>query len=434
MVMKDDRTSFLSIPVTTRHRDTGGSMDRSTGTVLPIESWLIRQLMRVFGEPAIRVLLWDGKEHYRSAHGPAQTTLRFKQRRAFWRLFTNPELRFGDGYCNGRIEVEGSLVQFLEAIFRARVERTRPSALVNFARRGFVRQPRNTPDEARDNIHHHYDLGNDFYKLWLDEELAYTCAYFADSAMTLEQAQIAKMDHVCRKLELRAGERVVEAGCGWGGLARHMARHYGVTVKAYNISHEQIAYARDRARAEGLEGRVEYIEDDYRAITGTYDVFASVGMLEHVGPHNYATLGALIDRVLTPRGRGLIHTIAQNRPDPTGAWTQKRLFPGGYTPTLRQMMDIFEAPGFSVLDVENIRLHYARTCEEWLTRFERNLETVRAMFDEFFIRAWRLYLSASIAQFRTGALQLYQVLFARPTLNDIAWTRARLYEPRPLDS
>jgi cyclopropane-fatty-acyl-phospholipid synthase len=429
MAMKDDRTSFLSIPVTSRRRGTGGSMDRSAGTVLPIESWLIRQLMRVLGEPAIRVVLWDGNEHYRSPHGPPQATLRFQQRRSFWRLFGNPELRFGDDYCNGLIEVEGSLVDFLEAVFRARVERTRPSALLDFASRGLVRQPRNTPDEARNNIHHHYDLGNDFYKLWLDDELTYTCAYFADPAMTLEAAQIAKMDHVCRKLELRPGERVVEAGCGWGGLARHMARHYGVTVSAYNISHEQIAYARERARAEGLEGRVEYIEDDYRAITGTYDVFASVGMLEHVGPRNYATLGALIDRVLTPRGRGLIHTIAQNRPDPTGAWTQKRLFPGGYTPTLRQMMDIFEAPGFSVLDVENIRLHYAHTCEEWLTRFERNLETVRATFDEFFIRAWRLYLSASIAQFRTGALQLYQVLFARPSLNDIAWTRARLYGP-----
>lgn len=428
--MADNRTSFLGIPGTSRQHADTVEMRSASGVVLPIESWLIRQLMRVLGEPAIRVVLWDGKEHYRSPHGSAQTTLRFRDRRTFWRLFSNPELRFGDGYCLGSVEIEGSLVQFLEAVFRARVERTRPSALVNFARRGLVRQPRNTPNQTRGNIHHHYDLGNDFYKLWLDDELTYTCAYFAEPAMTLERAQLAKMDHVCRKLELRPGERVVEAGCGWGGLARHMARHYGVTVRAYNISHQQIAYARERARAEGLDGRVEYIEDDYRAITGTYDVFASVGMLEHVGPRNYATLGALIDRVLTPRGRGLIHTIAQIRPEPTGAWTQKRLFPGGYTPTLRQMMDIFEAPGFSVLDVENIRLHYARTCEEWLTRFERNLDTVRAMFDEFFTRAWRLYLSASIAQFRTGALQLYQVLFARPTLNDIARTRAHLYEPR----
>lgn len=427
--MANDRTSFLGIPVKARHFASNAVTPPEAGLVLPIESWLIRRLMRVFGEPAIRVVLWDGNEHYRSPHGPAQATVRFRDRRTFWRLFTNPELRFGDDYCNGLIEVEGRLIDFLDAVFRARVERTRPSALLDLASRGLVRQPRNTPEQARGNIHHHYDLGNDFYRLWLDEELTYTCAYFADPAMTLEAAQLAKMDHVCRKLQLRPGERVVEAGCGWGGLARHMARHYGATVKAYNISHEQITYARERARAEGLADRVEYIEDDYRAITGTYDVFVSVGMLEHVGPRNYATLGALIDRVLTPRGRGLIHTIAQNRPEPTGAWTQKRLFPGGYTPTLRQMMDIFEAPGFSVLDVENIRLHYARTCEEWLARFERNLDTVRRMFDEFFIRAWRLYLSASIAQFRTGALQLYQVLFARPSLNDIAWTRAHLYAP-----
>jgi cyclopropane-fatty-acyl-phospholipid synthase len=431
--MADDRTSFLGIPVTSRMPAGTAATQPAAGVVLPIESWLIRQLMRVLGEPAIRVVLWDGNEHYRGPHGTPQATMRIGQRRTFWRLFTNPELRFGDDYCNGLIEVEGNLVEFLEAVFRARVEHTRPNALLDFVTRGLVGQPRNTPERARDNIHHHYDLGNDFYKLWLDDELTYTCAYYADPAMSLEQAQIAKMDHVCRKLKLRPDERVVEAGCGWGGLARHMARHYGVTVKAYNISREQIAYARARARTEGLEGRVEYIEDDYRTINGTHDVFVSVGMLEHVGANNYETLGALIDRVLTPRGRGLIHTIAQNRPEPTGAWTQKRLFPGGYTPTLRQMMDIFETPGFTVLDVENIRLHYARTCEEWLVRYERNLDTVRTMFDEFFIRAWRLYLSASIANFRAGALQLHQVLFARPTQNDIAWTRAHLYEPRAVD-
>ena len=136
---------------------------------------------------------------------------------------------------------------------------------------------------SRNNIHRHYDLGNDFYKLWLDEQLLYTCAYFPTPSSTLEHAQIAKMDHVCRKLRLQPGETVVEAGCGWGALALHMARKYGVSVKAYNVSHEQIAFARERARAEGLSDRVEYIEDDYRAITGKFDVFVSVGMLEHVG-------------------------------------------------------------------------------------------------------------------------------------------------------
>ena len=152
----------------------------------------------------------------------------------------------------------------------------------------FVNRPRgNGERQSRENIQHHYDIGNDFYRLWLDEQLVYTCAYFPDPSASLEEAQIAKMDHVCRKLELRPGERVIEAGCGWGALALHMARHYGVQVRAYNISRSQLAYARERARTEGLADRVELIEGDYREISGGCDVFVSVGMLEHVGRGHY---------------------------------------------------------------------------------------------------------------------------------------------------
>src|SRR5690606_24874192 len=155
-----------------------------------------------------------------------------------------------------------------------------------------VRLPRiNSLRKSRDNVYHHYDIGNEFYRLWLDEQLAYTCAYFPEPEVSLEAAQVAKFDHVCRKLNLRPGERVVEAGCGWGALALHMAREYGVTVRAYNVSREQIAYARRRAQEEGLADRVEFVEDDWRNVTGRYDAFVSVGMLEHVGKHNYRKLG-----------------------------------------------------------------------------------------------------------------------------------------------
>lgn len=418
--MRQDKTTFLNLP----SQAGGGS---ATGAVWPVEGWLVCRLLEALGGPAIRVELWDGQAYYEPADGRVVGALRILDRATLWRLFRNPNLNFGDGYSLGRIRVDGDLVALLEAIYRARIERTRPGPLQRFISRGLVRQRRNTLEGSQQNIHHHYDLGNDFYRLWLDEEMAYTCAYFPDPSITLEQAQFAKHDHVARKLQLKPGETVVEAGCGWGGLARHLARHYGVKVKAYNISREQVAYARERAKAEGLDDRIEYVLDDYRAIEGKYDVFVSVGMLEHVGADNYAALGELIDRVLSPTGRGLIHTIGQIRPEPTGAWVEKRIFPGGYTPTLRQMMDIFEGPGFSVLDVENLRLHYAKTLEHWLARYEQHIDTVRQMYDEFFVRAWRLYLSASIANFRAGQLQLYQVLFARPTKNDIAWTRAHLY-------
>ncbi|HYA38111.1 MAG TPA: cyclopropane-fatty-acyl-phospholipid synthase family protein, partial [Candidatus Methylomirabilis sp.] len=219
----------------------------------------------------------------------------------------------------------------------------------------------------------------------------------------------------------------VEAGCGWGGLARHMARHYGVTVSSYNISHQQILYARERARAEGLENKVEYVEDDYRNISGGFDVFVSVGMLEHVGRDNYAVLAEVIHRCLTPNGRGLIHSIGRNRPELMNAWIEKRIFPGAYPPSLREMMDIFEPHEFSVLDVENLRLHYAKTLERWLARFDQNEAMIETMYDRAFVRAWRLYLAGSIAAFTTGSLQLFQVVFTRGTNNDLPWSRAHLY-------
>jgi cyclopropane-fatty-acyl-phospholipid synthase len=286
--------------------------------------------------------------------------------------------------------------------------------------------------ESKRNIHHHYDIGNDFYKLWLDREaLQYTCAYYADPGMTIEQAQQAKMHHVARKLRLKAGERVVEAGSGWGGFAIFMAKNYGVHVRSFNISHEQVSYARSWAGREGLLDRVEFVEDDYRNLKGTYDVFVSIGMLEHVGAGNYRDLGALMSKALTPEGRGLVHTIGRDKPAPLNPWIDKRIFPGAYPPTLREMMDLFEPHDLSVLDVENIRLHYARTLEHWHERYEQNVDAVRNMFDETFVRAWRLYLVGSIAAFLTGKLQLFQVLYARSGVNNVPWTRAHVYAGHP---
>ena len=221
---------------------------------------------------------------------------------------------------------------------------------------------------SRSNIHRHYNIGNDFYQLWLDEQLVYTCAYYAKPEMTLAEAQIAKMDHVCRKLGLKPGESVVEAGCGWGSLARHMARHYGVKVTAYNISTEQIRYARERAKAEGLDDKIQFIEDDYRTISGRYDAFVSVGMLEHVGRENFTALGGVVQRCLALNGRGLIHSIGRNLPRKTNPWLEKRIFPGAYIPSLREMLNVIEPCGLSVLDVENLRLHYARTLADWLRK------------------------------------------------------------------
>ncbi|MDZ4186132.1 MAG: cyclopropane-fatty-acyl-phospholipid synthase family protein [Desulfuromonadales bacterium] len=404
------------------------ALNRRTSTdarVYALDRWLARKFLAALGNPPLRLTLWDGTIIAAGTCAPAVGMI-LRERQVLWRLVSNPRLHFGDDYSAGRIEVEGGLVATIETVYRAmeRTPRFRRRSLPDAYRRN---QPRlNSLNASRHNIHHHYDIGNDFYKLWLDSEMLYTCAYFPEPTVSLEAAQLAKMELICRKLRLQPGQKVVEAGCGWGGLARYMAKNYGVKVQAYNISSEQIAYARQRAGEEGLAGQVEYIKDDYRHISGRYDAFVAVGMLEHVGPDHYQELGQLINRSLTEDGLGLIHTIGQNRAAPLSPWFLQRIFPGSYPPTLREMMALFEPCDFSVLDVENLRLHYAKTCEHWLSRFEANQERVREMFDEAFVRTWRLYLSGCIANFQLGNLQLYQIIFARPGNNRVPLTRNHL--------
>jgi cyclopropane-fatty-acyl-phospholipid synthase len=206
-----------------------------------------------------------------------------------------------------------------------------------------------------------------------------------------------------------------------------MAREYGVQVHAWNISREQVRYATGRAREAGLGERVSYIEDDYRNMRGECDAFVSVGMLEHVGPENYGALGTVIDRCLAPQGLGLIHSIGRNRPEAMNGWIERRIFPGAQPPSLGEMAAIFEPAGFSVLDVENLRLHYAETLRHWLARYLVAADEVRAMRDAAFARAWRLYLCGSQAAFTTGCMQLFQVVFARGGNNEVPRTRRHLY-------
>jgi cyclopropane-fatty-acyl-phospholipid synthase len=418
----------VAIPARPRVVPAAPRNNRVTRSVVTqLDRWIARQMLEGVGNPPVVLKLWDGIAVTPPIENPV-VTIRYNNRSAMVKTIMNPELYFGDLYSTGQATVEGDLVRLSEIIY---------SNLEDGGRGGWFkrmiiwlghRRIANSHDKAKDNIYHHYDIGNDFYKLWLDNEvMQYTCAYFADPQMTLEQAQVAKLHHVCRKLQLKPGDTVVEAGCGWGGLALFMAKHYGVSVKAYNISKEQVAHAHSIAEKEGLSDRVQYILDDYRNITGQYDAFVSVGMLEHVGKGDFPTLGKVVDRCLKPEGRGLIHTIGRNRPAPMNAWIERRIFPGAYPPSLKEMMDIFEPNKLSILDVENLRLHYSLTLQHWLQRYEANRDKVRSMMDEEFVRAWRLYLAGSIAAFNVGELQLFQVVFSRSRNNQLPWSRAHLY-------
>lgn len=397
-------------------------LETSSGRSLAVERRLLQQLLNRLGALPVDVVLWDGA--VLTGAQPATHRVHIRDRRILWKLARDPMLWFGEGYAHGSIEVQGDFLQFMRLVVAATAGRQgatkrRPGA--------WARRQARSLAFARQNIHHHYDIGNEFYKLWLDDRMLYTCAYFRDPEMTLEEAQLAKMDHICRKLQLKPGETVIEAGCGWGGFALHMARNYGVTVRAFNISHEQILHARDLAKCENLDQRVEFIEDDWRNITGRCDAFVSVGMLEHVGIDNYEQLGRVIDASLHKCGRGLIHSIGRNYPAPLNSWICRRIFPGAEPPALSQAMNIFEARNLSVLDVENIRLHYAVTCRRWLERFEEHAPEIRSQFDERFVRSWRLYLASSSAAFECGSLQLFQILFAPGRSNAVPWTRDFMY-------
>ena len=393
-------------------------------------SWMDRQLLQalraLLGPIPVALVLRDVENRPDRDDGIVGT-VRIPDRSTLLSMVVNPEVAFGDAYSSGRIEMDGDLVRALEHV----------NASSPGIRNGWWRlfskwldwAQANTKRGSARNIHRHYDLSNDFYRLWLDEQMVYTCAYFPTPDATLEQAQNAKMDLVCRKLGLRPGETVLEVGCGWGALAIYMARHYGVRVKAFNISHEQIAWARERASEAGVSSQVEFFEEDYRDVSGRFDVFVSVGMLEHVGRENYHELGRVIHRAIGDTGRGFLHFIGRNRSQPFSVWIRRRIFPGAYAPSLRESMEVLEPQNYSVLDVENLRLHYAKTLEHWLARFDASFNTVVHKYGMDFARMWRLYLAGSIASFRAGNLQLFQVLFAGSQCQSVPWTRERLYAP-----
>jgi cyclopropane-fatty-acyl-phospholipid synthase len=390
------------------------------------DRWLAARVQRMIEPAGVRLELWDGSSTYSGAREPLGDLL-VGDRRTLLGLAFNPDLWFGESYMTGRLEVRGPLEPVIEALTA-----NAPKTVSRVERLRVALAPGNSVRHARHNVHHHYDLGNPFYQLWLDRELVYTCAYFENPQMSLEDAQMAKLDLICRKLRLRPGETVVEAGCGWGALALHMARNYGVKVKAFTVSPEQVAYARERASREGLDDRVQFIDDDYRNVSGEFDVFVSVGMLEHVGLHHFHSFAEVLGRSLKREsGRGLLHFIGRDMPRPLNAWISRRIFPGAYPPTLAEVTRRILAPsGMSVIDVENLRLHYRQTLAHWSERFALARDQVRASYGEAFRRAWELYLAGSQAAFATGVMQLFQVLFVPRESPPPTWTRADVYRER----
>jgi len=383
-------------------------------------------------EQTFTITLPDGKI-YRHGEGKPAFEIMFKTEAAMTDCLRQASLGFGEAYMREEIDVRGDLQDVAHLGYRMTEAGLSPTFMekVRFLIAYFSR--RNTPEGSRKNIHAHYDLGNEFYSLWLDREMQYTCAYFHDFKDHIDKAQIQKLEHVCRKLRLKKGESIVEAGCGWGGFALYAARHYGVKIRSYNISKEQIEFARERARKLKIsENQVEYVLDDYRNIGSAgekYDKFVSIGMLEHVGKENYAGLYNIISRVVKHGSLAFVHSIGRVRPRKPDPWLEKYIFPGCYIPSLAEMIGPVETgrQGLHVVDVENLRYHYALTLDHWSERFERNAAKIRAQYGEAFVRMFRLYLRSAAAGFRFDELQLFQVLLSTGNDNQAPLTRRHVY-------
>lgn len=380
-----------------------------------------------------RLTFPDGSFHQHGT-GKMAFEVHIKTEAAMNDILRQGSLGFGEAYMREEVDITGDVHDAIHLGFRIMQGGLKPTLLekVRFLIAYFSR--RNTLEGSRKNIEAHYDLGNDFYAMWLDKEMQYTCAYFHDFNDSLEKAQLQKLEHVCRKLQLRKGMTVVEAGCGWGGLARYAARKYGVKIRSYNISKEQIEYARERQKQLKIPAsQVEYVHDDYRTIGSSgeqYDRFVSVGMLEHVGLENYPALYDIIRNVVKPGSLALVHSIGRVHPAKPDPWLEKYIFPGAYIPSLAEMVTPIEKKDspLHVTDVENLRYHYALTLDAWAERLEKNVKKIRDQYGEAFVRMFRLYLRSAAAGFRHDQLTLIQILMVNGRDNTAPLTRKHLYK------
>ena len=352
------------------------------------------------------------------------------------RLCLTPELAFGEAYMDGTLVIEGDDLRGVLGLLTR--EMSRADYLPAWAGiAGRLRDLRRGVDQwnpagrSKANVAHHYDLSGALYDLFLDQDRQYSCAYFRDPGMTLEQAQAAKKAHVAGKLLLEPGMRVLDIGCGWGGMALTLARDFGARVVGVTLSEEQIRVARERAAAAGLEDRVEFRLMDYRKVEGPFDRIVSVGMFEHVGVPHYREYFGKVRDLLTPDGVALIHTIGRLRPPTsTNPWITRYIFPGGYCPALSEMAAAVEKAGIEQTDIEVWRIHYAMTLRHWHDRFMARIDEARRLYDERFCRMWRFYLIASEVSFTEGHQVVFQMQLARRK-EAVPLTRDYLYPAAP---
>ena len=364
-----------------------------------------------------------------------EVTVRLHDPAILRRLVLNPDLGVGEGYMDATLTIDDDdLHGFLQIAMRnmATDQRLKWRRVVRNSRAAMRWLAQFNPaGRARANVAHHYDLSGELYDLFLDADKQYSCGYFRTPDDTLEQAQQQKKAHIAAKLLIEPEMRVLDIGCGWGGMALTLARDHGARVLGVTLSEEQLKVARQRAEAEGLSDRVEFRLQDYRAVTGQFDRIVSIGMFEHVGVPHYREFFRHVHDMLTEDGVALIHTIGRTEPPgSTNPWMAKYIFPGGYIPAISEAMAAVEKEQLWPADIEIWRLHYAETLRHWEQRFSANTERARALYDDRFCRMWRFYLVASEQAFRYNWQCVFQFQLARKR-DAVPLTRDYLYRETP---
>jgi cyclopropane-fatty-acyl-phospholipid synthase len=373
-------------------------------------------LAKLVTSPPLEIVFADGSHRLVGSGGKPALTMRILDRPTELQLALNPELALGEAVMDGRVVVEqGSLYDLLDLLVTGLHGQT-PSAWVQALSRARTAIRRfsqhNTPAWARRNVSRHYDLKADFFKLFLDEDMQYSCAFFPKPGIPLEEAQAAKKHRLIAKLAVEPGQRVLDIGSGWGGLGLSIARETGAKVKGITLSTEQLAIAQERAAGTNLP--IEFKLEDYRNVAGPFERIISVGMFEHVGVGYYRAYFRKVAELLTEDGVALVHTIGRTTPPgATNPFIAKYIFPGGYIPALSEITAAVEREGLVITDVEVLRLHYAETLKAWRERFLARRDEAVAMYDERFARMWEFYLAASEASFRHNDLVVFQLQLAK---------------------
>lgn len=358
---------------------------------------------------------------YRIGEGKPVFTVKFHKMIPFTALAASTSIALGEAYMDGTLEIEGDLYDALDHFLGQVGKFSREAVLLKKLMPDSFSKKR-----QRREVSSHYDIGNDFYRLWLDETMSYSCGYFREADDTLYRAQANKAAYILQKLHLEEGMEILDIGCGWGYLLTEAVKKYKVRGTGITLSHEQCKAFRKKIKAEGLEDRLSVRLMDYRDLPRMkkqFDRVVSVGMMEHVGRKNYPLFLECINQVLKEGGVCLLHFISALKEYPGDAWIRKYIFPGGMIPSLRETVSHMAEENFHILDVENLRLHYNRTLLCWLKNYREHTGEVEEMFDERFVRMWDLYLAACAAVFHNGIVDVHQILATKGVNNDLPVVR-----------